>query len=102
MPAPLPADIKKPAPESHLRSTREICGYSVEANDGPVGKVADLTIDGRTGAIRELVVECGHWYSGKKVVISTDKVSRVSFDQSTIYVDSTKLAFSEAMEQMHQ
>lgn len=102
VPPPLPADTKQPAPESHLRSAREICGYSVEASDGPVGKVADLTIDGRTWVIRELVVECGHWYSGKKVVVSTDKVSRISYDQSAIYVDSTKLAFSEAKEQMHK
>jgi hypothetical protein len=51
--------------------------------------------------IREIVVECGHWYSGRKVVISTDKVARISHDQSTVYVDLTKRAIMEASEQPH-
>jgi len=61
--------------------------------------VADFLIDGRTWVIREIVVECGHWYAGKKVVVSTDKVSCISYDESTVYVDSTKRAFTEASEQ---
>jgi uncharacterized protein YrrD len=85
--------------DSHLRSARVVANYKVEANDGVVGAVTDFLIDGRTWVIREIVIECGHWYAGKKVVISTDKVSRISHDQSTIYVDSTKQAFAEASEQ---
>jgi prephenate dehydratase len=80
-------------------STSVVAGYNVEASDGVVGKVTDLLIDGRIWVIREIVVECGHWYAGKKVVVSTDKVSRIGHDQSTIYVDSTKHAFAEASEQ---
>jgi hypothetical protein len=64
-----------------------------------VGEVTDFLIDGRTWVIREIVVECGHWYSGKKAVISTDKVSRISHDESTVYVDATKHAFRDAVDQ---
>jgi uncharacterized protein YrrD len=85
--------------DSHLRSARVVASYKVEGNDGVVGAVTDLLIDGRTWVIREIVIECGHWYAGKKVVISTDKVSWISHDQSTVYVDSTKQAFAEASEQ---
>jgi uncharacterized protein YrrD len=100
-PPPLETDAKQQAVDSHLRSARVVAGYNIEANDGVVGAVTDLLIDGRTWVIREIVVECGHWYAGKKVVISTDKVSRISHDQSTVYVDSTKHAFAEASEQPH-
>jgi hypothetical protein len=95
-------DAKQKGVDSHLRSARVINGYSVEASDGTVGVVADFMIDGRTWMIREIVVECGHWYSGRKVVVSTDKVSRISYDQSTVYVDSTKRAFTEASERAQE
>jgi uncharacterized protein YrrD len=98
-PPPLETDAKQQSVDSHLRSARVVAGYNVEANDGVVGDITDLLFDGRTWVIREIVVECGHWYAGRKVVISTDKVSRISHDQSTVYVDSTKHAFTEASEQ---
>jgi hypothetical protein len=64
--------------------------------------VADFLINERTWMIREIVVECGHWYAGKKVIMSTDKVFRISYDQSTVYVDSTKRAFIEAPERAEE
>ena len=76
-------------------------GYSVEANDGTVGEVTDFLIDGRTWMIREVVVECGHWYAGKKVVVSTDKIARINYEQRTVDVDSTQQAFTEASEHRH-
>ena len=99
VPPPPLTDAKQQEVDSHLRSARDVNGYNVEGSDGTVGGVADLMIDGRTWMIREIVVECGQWYSGKKIVISTGKVSRFSYDQSTIYVDSTKAAIMEAAEQ---
>jgi PRC-barrel domain len=98
-PPPLETDAKQQGVDSHLRSARVVAGYKVEAHDGVVGVVTDFLIDGRTWVIRQIVVECGHWYSNRKVVMSTDKVSRISHDQSTVYVNSTKHAFAEASEQ---
>ena len=99
-PRPPEGDAKQSAVDSHLRSARSIEGYNVESSDGTVGVVADFRIDGRTWMIRELVVECGHWYAGKKVVISSDKVSKISYEQSTVYVDSPRRAFTEASEHL--
>jgi uncharacterized protein YrrD len=99
VPPPPARDTKQQAADSHLRSARSVNGYNVETSDERVGEVADFLIDGRTWVIPEIVVECGHWYAGKKVVVSTDKVSRISYDESTVYVDSTKRAFTEASEQ---
>jgi uncharacterized protein YrrD len=101
VPPPAPTATKQQGGDAHLRSAREIGSYTVDANDGTVGKVLDFRIDGRTWMIREVVVECGHWYAGREVVVSTDKIARISYDQSTIYVDSTKQAFTEASKHPH-
>ncbi len=97
-PPPPATDLKHRGVDAHLRSARELIGYSVEANDGSVGKVTDLLIDGRTWMIREIVVECGHWYAGEKALVSTDKIARIDYEQRTVEVDSTKQAFAEASE----
>ena len=63
-----------------------------------IGDLADFMIDGRTWTLREIVVESGHWYSGKQIRIPTEKISRISYDESTVYVDATKAAIAEAAE----
>ena len=95
-PPPSVTDLEKKTVDAHLRSTRAIASYSVEASDGVIGQVADFMIDGRTWMIREIVVDCGHWYAGNKIMIPTGKVSRISYDDDAIYVDSTKNALREA------
>jgi uncharacterized protein YrrD len=98
VPPPPPSAAKQYGADSHLRSTRVVKGYSVEASDGPIGEIADFLIDGRTWVLRGIVVESGHWYSGKEIRISSEKISRISFDESTVYVNSTKAALMEASE----
>jgi uncharacterized protein YrrD len=95
-PPPPSIAAKQHGADSHLRSARVVQSYNVEASDGPIGGVADFLIDGRTWVLREIVVETGHWYSEKEISIPTDKISRISYDESTVYVDSTKAAIMEA------
>ena len=102
VPSPPATSNKQRAGDAHLRSAKELIGYSVEANDGTVGEVIDFLIDGRTWMIREVVVECGHWYSGKKVIVATEKISRINYQLRTVHVDSAKQAFNTASEQHHQ
>ncbi len=94
-PPPLTAKEKGKL-DAHLRSTRAMAGYTVEASDGAVGEVNDLLIDGATWVISELVIKCGHWYAGKTITVSTSKVSRISYEDSAIYLDATKSAVMEA------
>ena len=98
VPPPPATETKKRGVDSHLRSAREVAGYKVETSDGAIGEVTDFMVDGRTWVIREIVVDCGHWYSGKKIIVPTGKVSRISYEEGTFYVDSTKSALMEAAE----
>ena len=102
VPPPAETTTKPGTGDPHLRSATELTGYVVEANDGTVGQVIDFLVDGRTWMIREVVVECGHWYEGRKVIVPTEKISRINYELHTLHVDSTKQAFATASEPGHQ
>jgi len=74
----------------HLRSTKEVTGYEIQASDGTIGVVKSFMVDGKSWAIGDLVVEAGHWYSGKEVLIAPSKIRRVSYDESKVFVNLTK------------
>jgi uncharacterized protein YrrD len=79
----------------HLRSTKATTGYSIHATDGQIGTVTGFMVNTTTWIIGELVVDTGPWYTGKPVLIRTENVSRISFDDSTIFVKLTLDAIRE-------
>jgi hypothetical protein len=81
--------------DAHLRSTQAVNGYHVEASDGTIGHVCDSMVDDKSWAIRQLVIKAGHRLSGKEVQILTSTVDRISYDESTVFVNLT----TEAIEQ---
>ena len=70
-------------------------GYHLQASDGTIGHVCDFMMDDQSWAIRQLVIKTGHRFSGKEVQIPTSQVDRISYDESTVFVNLT----SEAVEQ---
>src|ERR1039457_1649289 len=73
--------------DSHLRSTNDVNSYNIEAIDGEIGHVDDFIIDDQTWAIRYLVVNTHKWWPGKKVLISTQWIDRVSWTDSKVFID---------------
>ena len=55
-------------------------------------------IDDRTWAVRHLVVEAGHWYHGKEIALSPKHVERISYEDSTVFVNLTREAIKDAAE----
>lgn len=76
--------------DKHLRSTKAVTGYAVEASDGPAGTVSDFLMNDKTWAIRDLVVQAGHWYAGKEVFIGPARIDRISYEESKVFVKLTK------------
>lgn len=74
----------------HLRSAKDVSGYRVEALDGNVGHVSGFLIDDRNWSIPAIVVENGHWYSEKQVLVSPNNICQVSYEDSTFFVNLTK------------
>jgi hypothetical protein len=76
--------------DKNLQGIRAVTGFHIQTVDGMIGHVSGFLVDVKSWTICDLVVECGHWYSGKEVRISPSKVERVSFEESTVFVSLTK------------
>ena len=65
----------------------DLVGFSVEAQDGGIGKIDEATYD--VGA-SYIVVDTGPWIFGKKVLLPASVLQRVDLDSETVFVDRTK------------
>lgn len=82
----------------HLRSTNGVSGHYIQAEDGEVGHVDDFIIDDETWSIRYLIIDTRNWLSGKKVLLSPQWIERVSWKESTVYVNLTSEAIMQSPE----
>jgi len=101
--APLPFEPATIAPQSkradaHLRSTEAVNGYHLQAGDVIIGHICDFLVDDKSWAIDQLVVKIGHRFTGKEVRIPVGKVDRISYDDSTVFVNLTKEAVEQSPE----
>jgi hypothetical protein len=98
-----PPEPPKPAGEperadSHLRSTQELTGYEIQALDGDVGHLEDFLIDDENWAIRSLAVATGNWWAGKNVLVPSKSISRVDWEEATLFVNLTRSAVHQEPE----
>ena len=84
--------------DPHLRSTQAVTGYQIETAEGTIGHVTDFMMDDKSWEIRDLVVETGHWLSGKGIVISPTHITRISYEDSKVFVDVSKETIQHAPE----
>jgi hypothetical protein len=84
--------------DPHLRSTYDVSGHHIQAADGDIGHVEDFIIDDETWAIRYLIVATQNWWPGKKVLVSPQWIERVSWSESTVFVNLTREAIRQSPE----
>jgi len=94
---PPPTQDRQAPADTHLRSMKAITGYRVEATDGAVGSVQSFMIDSKRWGIRELVIEAGHWFSGKTVFLLPENINRISYEDSTVFVNLSKDDFKHTL-----
>ncbi len=90
IPAASATSPKPKQPDAHLRSTQAVNGYHLQASDGMIGHVCDFMMDDESWGIGQLVVKTGHRLSGKEVQIPAIKVDRISYEDSTVFVNLTR------------
>jgi uncharacterized protein YrrD len=76
--------------DHHLRSSHEVTGYHIQAEDGEIGHVEDFVVDDETWEIRYLIVNTSNWWAGKKVLISPLWIERVSWSERKVVIDLTR------------
>jgi len=82
--------------DPHLRSCKSVLNHEIQATDGLIGHVEGFLVDEDTWAIRYLVVQAGHWWSGHKVLIVPDWITSVNWFESTVTVDLSRAAVKES------
>ena len=88
--------IPSDSTDSHLRSTKAVTGYHIEATDGELGHLDGFVIDDQAWAIRYIEVATKNWWPGKKVLVSPAWIQQVSWDDSTVYVGLSREAIQSA------
>jgi PRC-barrel domain len=87
-----------------LRHAHDLVGVHVGAADGDVGHLHDLYLDDQQWAIRYVVVDTGHWFHHRRVLIAPTDVTHV--DWSGRWVDlmltQGQVARSPAPIRMHR
>ena len=70
----------------HLRSTREVTGYHIDATDGEIGHVEDFIVDDQTWQIGYIVIDTHNWLPGKKVMIAPQWIVKVRWSEKKVHV----------------
>lgn len=81
--------------EHNLRSMCEVMGYTISAADGEIGHVEDFLMNPDDRTIPFFIVDTKDWLPGKKVILGTNRIDRVSWRDNAV---STYLA-REVIEQ---
>jgi uncharacterized protein YrrD len=84
--------------DPHLRSTHDVSGYHIQADDGEIGHVEDFIIDDETWAIRYLIIDTQNWWPGKKVLVSPQWIERVSWSELKVFVNLTRETIKQSPE----
>ena len=93
-----PATTGEKAWDPHLRSTREVSGYHLQAADGEPGHVEDFIIDDQKWAIRYLVIDTQNWWPGKRILVSPQWIERVSWSESKVFVSLPRETITQSPE----
>ena len=75
-----------------LRSMRDVRDCRVHATDGHIGHVEDVLVDDQKFVIRYLVVNTRNWLPERRVLVSPQWITRVSWADKEVFVDLTREA----------
>jgi uncharacterized protein YrrD len=82
--------------DPHLRDCKVVMNYHVQATDGDIGHVEGMLVDEETWAIRYLVVNTSNWWLGHQVLVATDWIEDISWQDATVSVNFTQQAVKDA------
>ena len=65
--------------DGHLQTATAVMGYAIRAEDGEIGHVKDVLVDDKAWTIRYLVIDTENWWAGKKVLVSPEWLTSVTW-----------------------
>jgi hypothetical protein len=92
-------DADNPPADVHLRSTKAVNGYHIEATNGTIGHVCGFIFDDVAWAIRYLIVDTRNgWPGGKEVLLATQWLDLAEWKGPIISTTLTRDAIKNAPE----
>ena len=82
--------------DPHLRSGRHVMGYRIEANDGPIGHLADFLFDRETWAVCYAVVDTRNWLPARNVLISPERIRSMDSRKRSVVVNMRRDAIRDS------
>ena len=73
-----------------LNAASSLMGFEIQAEDGSLGTVSDFLFDDTTWKIRWMVVDTGHWLTGRKVLVHPSAVISAEYRDRELTVSLTK------------
>jgi sporulation protein YlmC with PRC-barrel domain len=89
---------KKHHDNPHLRSTKNVEGYHIHANDGDIGHVEDYIVDDEKWNVCFLIVDTHNWLPGRKVLILPRSIVRIDWDELKVFVNLSKESIKNSPE----
>jgi uncharacterized protein YrrD len=84
--------------DPNLRSSSEVSGYNVQAEDGEIGHVADFIINNETWRVRYLIIDTKSWWPGGEVLLPPQWAKRVSWNDHKVFVTLGRETIKQAPE----
>ncbi|MFY0610863.1 MAG: hypothetical protein JXQ99_05010 [Hyphomicrobiaceae bacterium] len=75
--------------DPHLRSSNELCSYSISASDEGMGKIHGLIIETSTWTVRYLIVDTGEWLMGKLVPLRPHVIESIDWSNNAMQAGVT-------------
>ena len=84
--------------DPHLRSSREVIGYHIQATDDEIGHAEDFIVQDTGWVIRYMVVDTRNWLPGKKVLVAPDWIEEVEWVERKVHVTLERDSVEESPE----
>ncbi len=76
--------------DTHLRSSREVFEYRLQATDGEIGHLEDFLLDDQHWQIRYLVADTRNWWPGKKILLAPPEIRRIGWGEKKVLVGRSR------------
>jgi hypothetical protein len=88
--------LENTSSSSHLRLTNEVKGYLAIATDGEIGPLVDVFIDDKQWIIKFLIMDTGHFFPGRKVLLPYLMVKKIEWTNASINVSADRKTIRES------
>lgn len=86
----------EPPENSHLRSSAEVTGYGIHAQDGEIGHIEDLVVDDEEWTVGYAEVDTKNWLPGKKVLVQIGRIKQIDWHSRSVTMSLTRNAIQSA------